>query len=121
MPARQPPGQDAPAEDRALERAFAVHPSAPEPGGLTDGGTTVTITGSDFVTGATADLGGAPLSVGSVTPTQIVGTTAPRTPGDVAVTVHNPGNVSGGGVAGQADAVSLAGNRAPGRICLQDL
>jgi hypothetical protein len=65
--------------------------------GFTDGGDTVTISGTNFVPGATADIGGAPLTIVSLTAVQITGTTGPRGPGTVAVTVTNPGAISGSG------------------------
>jgi len=65
--------------------------------GFTDGGDTVTITGTNFVAGATASVGGAAVSISSLSAVQIIGTTGPRGPGAVAVTVTNPGSISGTG------------------------
>ncbi len=67
--------------------------------GVTAGGETVTITGTGFAFGATADLGGAPLAILSATSTTIAGTTTARAPGNVAATVTNPGGISGSGSA----------------------
>ncbi|MCI0340932.1 MAG: IPT/TIG domain-containing protein [Planctomycetales bacterium] len=67
--------------------------------GFTAGGDAVTITGTGFAFGATADLGGAPVAIASATSTTIVGTTTARAPGNVAATVTNPGGISGSGSA----------------------
>ncbi len=71
--------------------------SAISPGtGFDAGGDAVTITGTSFAPGATADLGGTPLaSVNVVSTTQIVGVTAAHAPAVVDVRVTNPGPYSG--------------------------
>ncbi len=65
--------------------------------GYITGGLTVTITGTSFVAGATADLGGVPLAALVVTgTTQITAVTGvTTTPGIVDVKVTNPANFAG--------------------------
>jgi hypothetical protein len=64
--------------------------------GVTNGGTSVTVTGSRFVNGATLTLGGvAATGVQVNSATSIVGTTAARTAGQVDVVVRNPNGESG--------------------------
>ncbi len=63
--------------------------------GTTGGGTLVTITGTNFIAGATADLGGSALtSVSVVSATSLVGRTTTHAAGVVAVRVTNPGGFS---------------------------
>lgn len=62
--------------------------------GPTSGGTSVTITGSQFVSGATVTIGGAPAAVASLTSTAIVVTTPARAAGAADVKVTNPGGPS---------------------------
>lgn len=74
----------------------AISPGA----GALAGNTTVTITGTDFVNGATVDFGGSPCAVTSTAATQIVCTTSSHAAGAVDVTVTNPDtqdDVSSGG------------------------
>ena len=67
--------------------------------GSTTGGTQVTITGANFVTGATATFGGAAATnVVVLSSTQITATTPAGSVGAVTVTVTNPG-VAGGSLA----------------------
>ncbi len=54
------------------------------------GGTVATITGAEFVAGATVDFGGAAGTVTNVTDTAITVTTPARAPGEVIITVTNP-------------------------------
>ncbi len=64
--------------------------------GSANGGQLVTITGTNFVAGATADLGGSALTgVTVVSATQITGTTSAHAVGTVNVTVTNPGGFTG--------------------------
>jgi hypothetical protein len=63
--------------------------------GSTNGGTSVTISGSDFQAGATAAVGGVPLSGVTVTSTSITGTTGAHAAGTVGVVVTNPDTQSG--------------------------
>jgi phosphatidylserine/phosphatidylglycerophosphate/cardiolipin synthase-like enzyme len=63
--------------------------------GPTDGGATVTITGTRFVSGATVNFGGtAATNVNVTSATSITATTPARNPGTVSVTVTNPNNES---------------------------
>lgn len=64
----------------------AVSPVA----GALAGGTVVTITGTDFVTGATVDLGGSDCAVSASTATSITCTTSAHAAGAVGVKVTNP-------------------------------
>ncbi len=64
--------------------------------GATAGGTAVTITGSNFVTGATVTFGSvAATNIVVVSGTQITATTPAGSAGSVTVTVTNPGGQSG--------------------------
>src|SRR5882672_4084153 len=64
--------------------------------GPTSGGTSVTITGTNFVTGATVSFGGtAATNVSVVSATSITATTPAHAAGAVNVTVTNPGAQSG--------------------------
>jgi hypothetical protein len=64
--------------------------------GLTGGGTSITIIGSDFVSGATVTIGGsAATGVAVVDPTTIIATTPAGTVGTATVTVTNPDTQSG--------------------------
>ncbi|MGA9673360.1 MAG: IPT/TIG domain-containing protein [Terracidiphilus sp.] len=64
--------------------------------GPTAGGTAVTITGTNFVTGASVTIGGtSATNVVVVNGTTITATTPVGTAGAVAVTVNNPGGLSG--------------------------
>ena len=64
--------------------------------GSTLGGTAVTITGTNFATGATATFGGtAATNVVVVNSTTITATTPARSAGAVTVTVTNPGSQNG--------------------------
>ncbi|MGE5057516.1 MAG: beta strand repeat-containing protein [Acidobacteriota bacterium] len=65
--------------------------------GTTSGGTPVTITGTNFATGATVTVGNAgATNVVVVSGTQITATTPPGSAGAVTVTVSNPGGQTGG-------------------------
>jgi len=69
----------------------SVRPSS----GPTEGGTSVTITGSNFLSGATVSFGSAPsTSVTFVSPTQLTAIAPPGAPGTVAVSVTTPGGTS---------------------------
>jgi hypothetical protein len=69
----------------------AVAPSS----GSTSGGTVITITGSNFVSGATVSVGGTSATgVTFVSATQLRATTPPGTAGAKAVQVVNPGGLS---------------------------
>ncbi|MHC5019417.1 MAG: IPT/TIG domain-containing protein [Planctomycetota bacterium] len=59
------------------------------------GGTAVTITGSNFVAGATVTIGGVAATMGTVTATQIIATTNAASPGPGTVVVFNPDGQSG--------------------------
>ena len=81
-----------------------ANPPSPEPtvtailptSGPTVGGTPITISGNNFVSGATVSLGGAiATNVTVVSSTSITATTAPRTAGVVDVVVTNPDGQSG--------------------------
>jgi hypothetical protein len=64
--------------------------------GTTTGGTHVTLTGKNFVSGARVTFGGvAATSVVVVSATQITASTPPHKPGAVNVVVTNPGGQSG--------------------------
>jgi hypothetical protein len=64
--------------------------------GLTTGGTQVTLTGTNFVPGATVSFGSAAAtSVVVVGATRITATTPPHKPGSVNIVVTNPGGLSG--------------------------
>jgi IPT/TIG domain len=64
--------------------------------GTTAGGTRVTLTGKNFVSGAKVTFGGpAATSVVVVSATQITATTPPHKPGGVNIVVTNPGGQSG--------------------------
>ncbi len=62
--------------------------------GLTSGGTSVTIAGSQFVSGASVTFGGTPATVTSLSSSAIVVTTPSRPAGSVDVKVVNPGGPS---------------------------
>jgi hypothetical protein len=59
------------------------------------GGTLITITGNNFVAGATVTVGGVSATVGGVTSTSITATTAAHAAGAVDVVVTNPDTQSG--------------------------
>jgi IPT/TIG domain len=63
--------------------------------GTTDGGTSVTLTGKNFVAGATVSFGGAAAVVTSVNAATIVAKTPAHKPGSVTVVVKNPDGQSG--------------------------
>ena len=63
--------------------------------GATIGGTSVTIAGADFQPGATASLGGVPLTGVTVTATTITGTTGAHAAGSVSIVVTNPDGQTG--------------------------
>jgi hypothetical protein len=73
--------------------------------GSSAGGTALTITGANFLPGATVMLGAASATVTSVTPTMIMATTPAHIAGPVGVTVVNPG----GGLATSANAYTYVG------------
>ena len=58
--------------------------------GSTDGGTSITIIGTGFQSGATVTIGGAAATVTSLVATRIVAVTSPRSPGAADVTITNP-------------------------------
>lgn len=62
--------------------------------GATAGGTAVTITGSNFVSGATVSFGGSPASVSFVSSTQLNAVTPAHAVGSVNVAVTNPDSTS---------------------------
>jgi hypothetical protein len=65
-------------------------------GGSTRGGTAVTLTGTNFVSGATVTFGGsAATSVAVVSTTQITARTPPHNRGTVSVVVKNPDGAAG--------------------------
>jgi hypothetical protein len=74
----------------AAPTVTGVSPSA----GKTSGGTTVTISGSGFVTGATVSFGSAKATVTNVSPGSIKATAPAGTAGSVNVTVTTPGGTS---------------------------
>lgn len=81
----------------AAPTVTAVSPTS----GPTAGGTTITVTGTGFATGATLALGGAAAtSVTVVLATSLTGVTPAGVAGAVAVTVTNPGGVSGSRASG---------------------
>src|SRR5206468_689053 len=63
--------------------------------GVTAGGTSVTIAGSDFQSGATVSFGGSALTVSTVSATAITGTTTAHAAGAVNVVVTNADTQSG--------------------------
>jgi len=63
--------------------------------GSTSGGTSVTISGTGFQTSATVSFGGSPVSVVTLTPTTITGTTSAHAAGAVSVLVTNPDTQTG--------------------------
>jgi len=63
--------------------------------GSSNGGTTVTIGGSDFQSGATATVGGVALTGVTVTSATITGTTGAHAAGTASVVVTNPDTQSG--------------------------
>jgi large repetitive protein len=63
--------------------------------GTTDGGTSVTLTGKNFVAGATVNFGGAAAVVTSVNAATITAKTPAHKPGSVNVVVKNPDGQSG--------------------------
>jgi hypothetical protein len=69
----------------------ALSPSA----GPTSGGTTVTITGSNFVSGATVTFGGVAAQVTGATATSLLVVTPARAAGTVSVVVRNPDGQQG--------------------------
>jgi hypothetical protein len=69
----------------------SVSPSS----GSTAGGTSVTVNGSNFQSGATVSFGGSALTVGTITASTITGTTTAHAAGAVTVTVTNPGGLNG--------------------------
>lgn len=73
--------------------------------GSTAGGTLVTITGSQFMTGASVLFGAVPATVSSVASTMITAVAPARAAGVVGVTVVNPG----GGLATKAGAFTYVG------------
>lgn len=72
---------------------YAITPSS----GPATGGTGASITGANFLNGASAQIGGAAVSpLIFVSPTQLLGNTPPGAPGTLAdVAVTNPGGASG--------------------------
>lgn len=71
-------------------------PSAIAPqAGTANGGTSVTVSGSGFVAGATLSIGGSAAQVASVTATSITATTGPHAAGVVDVVVKNPDGQTG--------------------------
>jgi hypothetical protein len=64
----------------------AINPNT----GNTYGGAAITITGNDFITGATASINGMPITALTVTATSITGTTPALPVGTYAVIVTNP-------------------------------
>ena len=65
--------------------------SAPNPAaGPLSGGSRITIDGTNFINGATVDMGGTVCTVTSVTSTQIICTNASHAAGSVDITVTNP-------------------------------
>ena len=64
--------------------------------GSTAGGTPVTITGSNFIAGATVSIGGVPATaVNVLSPTVLTAVTGAHATGTFGVTVTNPGNQAG--------------------------
>lgn len=63
--------------------------------GPMSGGTVITVNGSDFLAGATVDLGGSACTVSAVTATTITCTTTTHATGAVTVTVMNTDNQTG--------------------------
>jgi hypothetical protein len=63
--------------------------------GTTAGGTSVTVNGANFQTGATVSFGGSAMTVSNVTSSAISGTTTAHAAGAVNVTVTNPDTKSG--------------------------
>jgi len=63
--------------------------------GTPDGGTSVTLTGKNFVAGATVSFGGAAAVVTSVNAATIVAKTPAHKPGSVNIVVKNPDGQSG--------------------------
>jgi len=63
--------------------------------GSTSGGTSVTISGSNFQTSATVSFGGSPVSVATLTATTITGVTTAHAAGAVTVSVTNPDTQTG--------------------------
>jgi hypothetical protein len=63
--------------------------------GATAGGTHATLTGANFVSGATVTFGGAAATSVVVSPSQISVNTPPHKPGSVNIVVTNPGGQSG--------------------------
>lgn len=83
----------------------SVSPSS----GTTGGGTSVTLTGTGFASGATVTLGGTnAAAVQFVSATQLTVTTPPRTAGPVAVVVRNPDTQTGTMANGYTFAVAPA-------------
>jgi hypothetical protein len=85
----------------SLPSAFTYTESSPTlsnvspSSGDTAGGTVVTITGSNFASGATVSFGGSPASgVSFVSSTQLMATTPPHAAGSVNVAVTNPDGAS---------------------------
>src|SRR5439155_26762764 len=63
--------------------------------GSTAGGTSVTIAGSDFQSGATASFGGSAMTVSTISATAITGSTTAHAAGAANVVVANPDTQSG--------------------------
>jgi hypothetical protein len=85
----------------ALSNGFSYDPppsivTVTPSSGLTSGGTSVVITGSNFVSGATVSFGGSPAtSVSFVSSTSLTATTPSHAAGTVNVAVTNPDSQSG--------------------------
>lgn len=83
-----------------LAAAFTYQAAAPTIAGVaptsgsTEGGTTVTVTGTGFLPGATVKIGGVDASAVVVSSTLIRAVTAAHVAGIVSVTVTNPGGLS---------------------------
>jgi len=60
------------------------------PSGSAQGGHTVILQGTDFVEGSTVTIGGAPAAVVSITPSAVVVTTPPGTPGPAPIVLTTP-------------------------------
>ncbi len=94
----QAAAQDASSVSSPAPTVTSVVPNS----GSAKGGTTVTITGADFVPGATVSFGGIPAATMVVvaTSTTIVATTPPHAGGPVNIVVTNPDKQSGTHTAG---------------------
>jgi uncharacterized protein (DUF1800 family) len=82
------------------------------PGGFTEGTTTVTIDGSQFIYGAQISWNGAPVTTTFVSNTELVAQIAEPTPGTYPLTVTNPNP-------GSASAPPIALLVGPGQVVLQ--